>query len=69
MNLRFKLNTASFAGEKRHAQVVMRELGITYRRGVPQPIADQWWFIDCANVPTVLPSFIEEMSPHAEEWC
>lgn len=40
------------------AQVYMQELGITYKRSVPQSIADQWWFFDCENVPDPLPEHV-----------
>lgn len=46
-------------GEDRHAEKVMRELGITYQSSVPQSIADQWWFFNCQNIPENLPSFLE----------
>lgn len=45
--------------DHRHAQTVMRELGITYFHAVPQSIADAWWFFDCENVPDELPPWIK----------
>ena len=60
-NLRFCLMDAHFSGEKRHAQEVMKELGITYKHAVPQSIIDSWWFLCCENVPSELPSFITEI--------
>lgn len=29
-----------------HPQKVMRDLGITYKKAVPQGIGNQWWFFD-----------------------
>lgn len=39
----------------KHAQICMRDLGITYELAVPQSISDSWWFFNCENVPAVLP--------------
>ena len=61
MNLRYNYLTAYDSGEKRHAQAVMRELGITYQHGTPQTVGDQWWFWNCKNVPDVLPSYLSEL--------
>ena len=44
-----------------HAQVAMRQLGITYRYAIPQSLGDQWWFLDCQNVPETLPAHITPM--------
>jgi len=44
---------------KRHAQVVMKELGITYQHSTPQSIGDQFWFWNCENIPEKLPDYIE----------
>lgn len=62
MHLRYDLMDASLShNESRHAQVVMRELGITYQHATPQSIAEQWWFWNCENVPDKLPSYITKM--------
>lgn len=59
VHLRFSLETAFMdCDEKRHAQVVMKELGITYQHAVPQSMGDQWWFWNCENVPKKLPEYI-----------
>lgn len=42
----------------KHAQVRMRELGITYQHATPQSLGDQWWFWNCENVPVELPDDI-----------
>jgi hypothetical protein len=44
-----------------HPQKTMEELGITYERAIPQSIADQWWFLNCANVPKDLPPFLKDL--------
>lgn len=51
------------AGEKRHPQTVMRELGITYELAIPQSICDQWWLFNCQY--GELPKFIDEMKADA----
>ncbi len=62
MNLRFCLISARLDhGEKRHAQVVMKELGITYQHSTPQSLYEQWWFWNCENVPEIFPDFISEL--------
>lgn len=65
-NLRYNLYAAGDVGEMRHAQIVVEELGITYRAATPQSIADEWWFWDCANVPDPLPPYLSPLSvsPH-----
>jgi len=62
MHLSYNLVTASMDfNENRHAQTVMRELGITYQHATPQSIADCWWFWNCSDVPTVLPEFLRPL--------
>ena len=62
MNLRYSYEVASWqCNENRHACVVMKELGITWKDSVPQSLGDQFWFLDCENVPDVLPEFITEL--------
>lgn len=62
MHLLYDLMSAGMHhNENRHAQLVMRELGITYQHATPQSIADQWWFWNCENVPADLPGFITEL--------
>jgi hypothetical protein len=46
--------------ENRHAQVVMKELGITYQHATPQSMFDCWQFWNCENIPDELPGFIKE---------
>lgn len=60
-HLRFDMIDAFNHGEIRHAQEVMKSLGITYQHATPQSIADQWWFWNCENLPENLPSFLEEL--------
>jgi hypothetical protein len=61
MHLRYNLYGASIAGDNRHAQVAMKELGITYQHATPQSISDEWWFWNCKDVPATLPKYIEEL--------
>lgn len=46
------------AGDKRHAQKIIKDLGIIYKEAIPQPIADSWQFKDCTNIPTDLPDYV-----------
>lgn len=46
------------AGDNRHAVEIMKSLGITYEHAEPQPIADQWKFHACSNIPDALPSYL-----------
>jgi len=59
MNLRYCMFEAIDAGETRHPQEVMKDLGITYRHAIPQSMGDQWWFIDCEA--KELPPYLTEM--------
>lgn len=59
-HLRFGIFEAMDAGESRHAQTVMRELGIEYQFAVPQSMLDCWQFWNCVGGPDVLPSFVTE---------
>lgn len=61
MHLRFDCYGSCIAGENRHPQIVMKELGITYQHATPQSIADQWWFWNCKNVPEKLPVYLTEL--------
>ena len=54
-------------GESRHAQVVMKDLGIIYSHSTPQSIADQWWFWNCINLPENLPTFLKVMNINAKD--
>ena len=38
-----------------HAQIFMKQLGITYERASPQSLGECWWFYGCRNVPDPLP--------------
>jgi len=65
--LRMCLNQLSYppplgCGINKHAQEVMRDLGISYRKAIPQSIADQWWFMGCSNIPDRLPSYLTFMT-------
>lgn len=45
--------------EMEHAQIVMKELGITYQQATPQTMGDCWWFWNCENIPETLPKYLE----------
>ncbi len=57
MHLHYDLYTSTSG----HPQEVMRRLGIVYQHATPQSISDSWWFWNCENIPTDLPSFIREL--------
>ena len=62
MHLKYWYNEAGMIyNENRHAQTVMKELGITYTHSTPQSMGDQFWFWNCSNIPDNLPSYIEEL--------
>ena len=62
MHLHYCLMTAGIdCNENRHAQTVMKELGITYQHAVPQSISDSWEFWNCENVPNELPPYLKQM--------
>ena len=66
MNLKYCCMTAQIKyRENRHAQVVIKELGITYKRATPQSLFDCWQFWGCDNVPDNLPKYIKEFKAPA----
>ena len=62
MHLHYDYYAANMAGEMRHAQEVMRELGITYQHSTPQSLVDSWWFWNCENIPNKLPKYLSELN-------
>lgn len=68
IHLRFWLQTAYELGVKDHPQKVMETFNINYKKSVPQSIADQWWFIDCNNVPDELPKYLEVININPEDF-
>lgn len=63
IHLRYDLMEAIIGcSENRHAQVVMKELGITYQHSTPQTVCDQWWFWNCKNLPKILPSYLTPLN-------
>ena len=60
-HLRYDLYGANLVGEKRHAQEVMKEFGITYQYASSHSIGEQWRFWNCENIPEELPNYIEIM--------
>lgn len=58
-HLRYSLITADLSCNIiKHPQIVMKELGITYKHSTPQSMGDQWWFWNCENIPDELPEFL-----------
>lgn len=58
-HLRFNYMEAGLGcNENRHAQTVMKELGIIYQHSTPQSMGDQFWFWNCENIPKELPSYL-----------
>ena len=69
IDLRYEMYRADEAGGG-HPQKMMEALGITYAKAVPQSIADQWMFFDCANLPDPLPPFLSllKLSESERDW-
>lgn len=66
IHLRYQYDVAHLEhDETRHACDVMTELGITYRIAKGIAIGDQFWFLDCSNVPAELPPFITPLPDEA----
>ncbi|CAM8556397.1 hypothetical protein SPM19_11825 [Enterobacter hormaechei subsp. xiangfangensis] len=42
----------------KHAMNVIKELNITYRAVVPQPLGECWIFYGCENIPEQLPASV-----------
>lgn len=61
------LKCLMYTAPAEHPQENMRMLGITYKRAEPQPIADQWMFFDCENVPDSLPEHIVEVAKESTQ--
>lgn len=60
MYLRYDVIGACLAGVSLHPAIDMGRLGYKVVRGIPQSIADQWWFqVDDTDVP--MPKYIEPM--------
>ncbi len=67
MHLKFNYNGAWDSKDNRHAQTVMKELGITYQHSTPQSLGDQFWFWNCKNIPEALPEYITELTANPME--
>ena len=61
MHLKYDMIDALHLGEKRHAQVFMKDSGITYTHSVPQSMLDCFWFFNCENIPNIIPLFLSEL--------
>lgn len=51
----------------KHAQLIMKDIGITYALAVPQSISDAWWFFGCRSIPYPLPSYLSIIPTEIEE--
>ncbi len=71
MHLEFSYKVAWSVGEQRHAEQVMRDLGITWGRSTPQTMDEAWWFWNCENVPADLPPYVRksETDPYEAVGC
>jgi len=49
---------AGIASDNRHAQDIMKSLGISYSSYRTQSVADCWIFEGCSNIPKELPSYV-----------
>lgn len=55
----YSLRRADENGVRQHAQLQMKQLGITYVEAVPQSMYDSWEFWCCDNVPEDLPVYLK----------
>lgn len=63
MHLRYDYQTASQeSGISQHAQLTMKDLGITYQHSTPQSISAEFWFWNCENVSDTLPPYLKELT-------
>ncbi len=63
----FCAQAASEAGVNEHAQLVMRDLGVSWLMSTPQSIADQWWFWCCEGLPEPLPDYLRDLKIEPRE--
>jgi len=68
VHLSLSYQDAYYSGDKRHAQVIMKDLGIEYRGVTPQTLGDAMWFWYCTNLPENLPSYITILKATPEQW-
>ena len=41
-----------------HPEIIVLNAAIIYKVAIPQSIADQWWFLNCNNIPDELPDYL-----------
>lgn len=70
MIVRFYLQSAYTRGYKDHPQIVMKQLGFKVLKGVPETIADLWFFEveDTENVPDWIDVMDEAKIKALPEW-
>lgn len=42
-----------------HPQKLLRRLGVTYFKAVPQSLGECWWFFNCRSLPDPLPAALQ----------
>lgn len=57
--IRVDLYGSLLAGDTRHAQQIIKDLGIKYKIAIPQSMIDAWDFWGCTNIPNVLPEYVQ----------
>lgn len=67
-HLYFDIIGAFKSGEEKHPEEVMKSLGISYQHATPQSMFDAWQFWNCENLPSSLPSFLEERNWNPMEY-
>lgn len=55
----YSLRRADESGVRQHAELQMKQLGITYIEAVPQSMYDSWEFWGCDNIPEDLPEYLK----------
>lgn len=46
---------------KQHPVEYLNSIGVTYKKAIPQSLRDQWWFLDCENLPNKWPNFMTKL--------
>ena len=58
VNIKYDLLIAAKHGINKYPKIVIKELGITYKRYISFPIIESFQFHDCCNIPVELPEYI-----------
>jgi hypothetical protein len=65
MHLKVDYWGAQDTGNNKHAQEIIKDLGITYQHSTPQSMSDSWWFWNCKNIPEKLPEYVRQLNTKA----